>query len=104
MCSPIVKRGPAAGAPTSITEPLAPVSDAPKLSITITSGSAARNSSLTAFDRMAPPEPITASAVRSKRPSCPPRASASGRAMASPTTINELARSRSTMRQISSAS
>ena len=43
-------------------------------------------------------------ATRGRGAICPSRASASGRAMASPTTITELARSRATMRQISSAS
>jgi hypothetical protein len=104
MNSPMVKRGPAAGPSVSNTVPLAPVSDAPKLSITIAFGSCARSCSLTGGDRMAPPEPTMITDDVSYDAPGAASASARGRPIASPTTITELHRSRSTVRQIRSGS
>src|SRR5215211_794791 len=56
VVSPTRNRGPAAGPSRSRTLPLWPVSEAPKLSMTITPGRSRRSSSLTAGDRMAPPD------------------------------------------------
>ena len=104
MWSPIVKRGPAAGPSMSRTLPPAPVSDAPKLSITITFGSCARSWSLIAGERIAPPEPITITDEVSYDAPGAASASASGRAIASPTTMRPVQRSRSTVRHTASAS
>ena len=104
MNSPIVKRGPAAGVSVSNTLPAAPVSDAPKLSITIALGSSARSWSFTAGERIAPPDPTTITDEVSYVAPGAARASASGRPIASPTTITELQRSRSTVRQMRSGS
>ena len=63
--SRIVKAGPTAGRSKSSTVPAAPVSDAPNESVTSTPGTRARSSSFTAFERIAPPDPIAVSADRS---------------------------------------
>src|SRR5437763_5735645 len=59
VCGARVNRGPAAGPSWSCTDPLAPVSDAPNESVTITLGSSSRMAFLTDGDRIAPPDPMT---------------------------------------------
>ena len=74
--------------------PWCPVSVAPKFSATINVGRCSLNCSLTASDRIAPAEP-TYSTLERSRCKCRGNASAMGRAIASPTIVIVLTRSRS---------
>ncbi len=61
----MVNLGPAAGPSESITVPAAPVSVAPNESAMNAFGKCFRSSSLTGFDMIAPPDPMTARFERS---------------------------------------
>ncbi len=84
--------------------PSAPDSDAPNALLMWMPGTSSANSAWTLLDRIAPPEPSTLNDDRSYSEPWARIASASGRAIASPTTATIIGCSRSMMRSASSAS
>ena len=102
---PTSNRKTVCAAPSSIFDPAAPVSEAPKLSRIKTFGSASRNCCRTADVRGAPPFPMLNILERSYLFAGASRsASASGRAIASPTVLMEFALPRSAKAKIACAS
>ena len=81
--------------------PSAPDSEAPKPLLTWMPGISSANSSWTLRDKMAPPDPRTLTDERSYSEPCARIASASGRAIASPTTATIIGFSRSIVRSAS---